>query len=378
MGKAQKIDWVFNEGDAYHEMVMRELFVDATHLDCMVAFAKRSGLNAIRAPLKTALTNGLKARFVVGLDFFTTDPEALQMLMKLSDEASLGSLSLHLGLEGSGSTFHPKVYAFRYPARGVVVAGSANLTSGGLWGNWEASLKTEDDGGLARKFGAYLKRLIEAEEIVEATPEAIMYYKERHRRFHAMQKAAANLIGRVVKRKGDVYLLADVLEMMRGDQSEWGFETQARNRRENTAKAVTAMRLLAATTDARAFSARFDELRKCFHSGGLDRHKGDLLTHADGFREALRAVPDAANQTPSEAFEGMLRLLRPVVGAGTNMLTEMLMAVDCRKFAVMNQNTVSGLRQVGVTGFPLHPSKDCQIASKRDPASASNPDPAGA
>ncbi len=40
------------------------------------------------------------------------------------------------------------------------------------------------------------------------------------------------------------------------------------------------------------------------------------------------------------------------------MLTEVLMALNCRKFAVVNQNTLAGLRLADVTGFPAHPNKD--------------------
>ena len=133
-----------------------------------------------------------------------------------------------------------------YPKHGMVVAGSTNLTSGGLWETWEASL--------AREFGAYFDRLGEGKEIVEAA-----------------QKAAANLIARVVERKGDVYLLADVPEMMRGDRSKWGVETQAHERRENTAKAVAAMRSLAATIDARTEPALQDHARHIgFDFGDFD------------------------------------------------------------------------------------------------------------
>ena len=54
-----------------------------------------------------------------------------------------------------------------------MVAGSANLTAGGLRTNWEASFRTEDNGALARKFGQYLDGLIESKEIVAASQEAI-------------------------------------------------------------------------------------------------------------------------------------------------------------------------------------------------------------
>ncbi len=116
--RAAKTNWVFNTADAWHEQAMVGLFAGATRLDCMVAFAKDSGLKALRAPLQAALAAGMKARFAVGLDFYTTDPDALEGLLALREH---GDITLYLGLQGTGCTFHPKVYSFRYPGRGVVV-----------------------------------------------------------------------------------------------------------------------------------------------------------------------------------------------------------------------------------------------------------------
>lgn len=101
MGKAPKTTLVLNE-DSSHERELLGLFKEAVSLDCMVAFAKASGMALMRKSLKGALAKGLKARFVVGLDFYTTDPAALRDLLALTSNPKV---SLYLGLEGTGSTF---------------------------------------------------------------------------------------------------------------------------------------------------------------------------------------------------------------------------------------------------------------------------------
>ena len=46
-----------------------------------------------------------------------------------------------------------------------------------------------------------------------------------------------------------------------------------------------------------------------------------------------------------------------ITGAGINLLTEILHALDNRRYAVMNQNAVTGLAVAGFGGYPDHPTK---------------------
>lgn len=105
-----------------------------------VAFAKRSGTKHIRADLRAFSARGL-VKLAVGVDCRGTSREGLEDL--LSTLAPRGEVYVfHNELE---STFHPKVYVFRNDQRAALAIGSGNLTEGGLFTNYEASIALELD-----------------------------------------------------------------------------------------------------------------------------------------------------------------------------------------------------------------------------------------
>ena len=99
-----------------------------------IAFVKRSGTKFIRQPLRDFATRA-DVRISVGVDLYGTSSEGLTDLL----EATLGG-QLFVYRNNGPSTFHPKVYLFRSAERADVLVGSGNLTGGGLFTNYEASL----------------------------------------------------------------------------------------------------------------------------------------------------------------------------------------------------------------------------------------------
>ncbi len=104
-------------------------------LDVAVAYATRSGLNALRNA-----ANGFPnlTRWVVGLDDAITQPLAIEDIVGLPNSmVRLASLS------GQGRRFHPKVYCFwssEDDASCICVIGSANMTMHGLNRNGETGV----------------------------------------------------------------------------------------------------------------------------------------------------------------------------------------------------------------------------------------------
>jgi len=62
-------------------------------------------------------------------------------------------------------------------------------------------------------------------------------------------------------------------------------------------------------------------------------------------------------QERAAAFDHLLGHFRLVNRAGTNLSTEILHLLDQRRYAVMNQNSVAGLKLAGHLQFPDMPSK---------------------
>src|SRR5690242_6477 len=99
-----------------------------------IAFAKRSGTKFVKHALREFSTRAT-VRISVGVDLYGTSKEGLSDLL----EATPGG-EVFIYRNNGPFTFHPKVYLFTSPQRADVLVGSGNMTSGGLFTNYEASL----------------------------------------------------------------------------------------------------------------------------------------------------------------------------------------------------------------------------------------------
>lgn len=105
----------------------------------VVAFAKNSGVLRLKKSFEAFRKSGGEIEVYVGIDLDGTSFEALVSLLKTTDKLTV----VHLE---SGQTFHPKIFCFSSDKDCTLIVGSNNLTSGGLWTNFEASLiLTEED-----------------------------------------------------------------------------------------------------------------------------------------------------------------------------------------------------------------------------------------
>lgn len=105
----------------------------------LVAYAKLSGVLRTRNAIENFRNGGGRVVAVVGLDQHNTTREALELLMQICDEVFV------YHDEDEFRTWHPKVYLFRGEQRAVVFVGSANLTLGGLYTNYEVILRINLD-----------------------------------------------------------------------------------------------------------------------------------------------------------------------------------------------------------------------------------------
>jgi HKD family nuclease len=100
------------------------------------AFVKRSGTKHIKGAMKAFAARGGAVRFTAGVDAGGTSEQGLRDLL---DAVGNGEGIFVYG-NGISSTFHPKVYLFRNQEAAHLVVGSGNLTEGGLYTNYEASV----------------------------------------------------------------------------------------------------------------------------------------------------------------------------------------------------------------------------------------------
>lgn len=354
--KHQNVKLMFNTEHHSHQEEFTKLLSDAKRLDCVVAFAKHSGLKLIIENLTSSLQDGLKARFVISLDFYLTDPAVLRKFLELGKKHDS-----KLYLSESESTFHPKIYALTYSSGCAMMVGSANLTSGGLLNNYEASAVINDPtGNLAREVSNHIDELIENGELVEATTQRINEYERQHRLHHAFQSIKNRHFEQAKNSTNEnTLVLEKILREMKDDFSEEGFSEQKIQRQRNLGYAFKKIKELASLPPLNAdeFLVHYKQLIDFFHSGGLDRGKTIIARQAAAFQEALVAILQLEEPAPRDAYQLLLDHFQNINRAGVNVLTEILHAIDNKRFAVMNQNAVSGLSLANINIFPSKPHK---------------------
>jgi HKD family nuclease len=101
------------------------------------AFASEAGINGLSHYIEVAketFVHGIN--IIVGVDQKATSKEALESLVSLGVNAYI---FYHTGY----TIFHPKVYLFEGEEIALLIVGSSNLTTQGLFTNVEASLQLE-------------------------------------------------------------------------------------------------------------------------------------------------------------------------------------------------------------------------------------------
>jgi HKD family nuclease len=127
--------------------VINQELENSTQARIAVAFMKYSGLRVIENSLLKCLDKNGNLEIIAGLDFKTTDPQAIKFLINLKKSNS--SLNFFcFGDKQDNKTdivFHPKIYLFNKKKETTSIIGSTNLTGGGLISNFEVNtIITED------------------------------------------------------------------------------------------------------------------------------------------------------------------------------------------------------------------------------------------
>jgi HKD family nuclease len=148
-----------------------------------VAFASRAGLAIIEESLQEAIRRGASLEFLVGLDFRTTEPEALSTLFELSQNHAGVDLYCMASLEPQ-AVYHPKLYLARGENDVVCVVGSSNLTAGGLKRNVEVNVAMEgaaNDEPISDLYTTYNRLKFHPRRVVPDAEYILLYQELRVR-----------------------------------------------------------------------------------------------------------------------------------------------------------------------------------------------------
>lgn len=110
-------------------------------------------------------------------------------------------------------------------------------------------------------------------------------------------------------------------------------------------------------SDSEGFLAGYDALIAQFSSGGLHRGKTRIAKNFNYFLEALRQSQGLKQASPLIAYTTPAECFSDISNAGVNVITEILLSRNCKRFANMNKNSVAGMTRANITHFPERPLK---------------------
>lgn len=127
-------------GNEINKLLSRKLN-PFTHVKFLMAFVNKNGLRYIKDELEKQYDNGVVAEFIIGIDNGVTTHEALSYLKKRFAESPLFVFHDNSGRK----VFHHKLVIFENEKTLACVIGSANLTLGGMYSNYESAILAEFD-----------------------------------------------------------------------------------------------------------------------------------------------------------------------------------------------------------------------------------------
>lgn len=121
--------------------IVKQEMQGANNVQIAVAFLKYTGIKVVEKSMRQCLENGGSFEIIAGLDFKTTDSQALKYFINLKKEYSKVNFYC-FGDRKENKTnivFHPKIYLFEKGRETTGIVGSANMTRGGLMTNFEVN-----------------------------------------------------------------------------------------------------------------------------------------------------------------------------------------------------------------------------------------------
>lgn len=320
-----------------------------------VAYLGKTGYERIRSCLEDASRRRLPMEVYCGLDLCVTHPDALRSLSGLIKKNPHASLFL---IESSRGSFHPKLYCFFSPRQVSVVAGSANLTGGGLAENVEASLyETVPDSD------PLVQQIKDLRDVVrgvaeEATEFRIRQYERRFRITEKKRTVAMKEAERAIRQVQEMKL-ATIKHFLDLYRTEADGQARFSTREQDYRKAKIVLNRLCddpvdSPADFRALYARLvgEPGQKPFwSSGGLQRSKNKIARNFRVVIEMIRAIRNNLSLSDAELFRVAKDHADKVPGLGVNVLTEVMNTFAPRKFAVLNGNPIASLEFFGCAPF---------------------------
>ncbi len=347
------MQFISNQKKPNHHKRITELIEGADEIMIATAFLKTSGLDRILPSLKRVVRQGKSVSIIAGQHFALTEPDALRTIRKIFLSKTNCKLHIAHALKPK-EVFHPKLFLFRTGKTFTLLSGSANVTEGGLSSNIECSLFVSGtiQDNVWRDVTEFFSLLFSQRMSEEATLLAIRRYES----FYEAQKShnkKSKAIPQRKKRQLDFNYIklrehfrrfntARRRELFAERQLDYEGARNVLNSIADTPRLTQAI-----------FAPLLDELvgregeDRWWHSGSLFRLRRKVYPYYQEFQELVRFVRDNIHLSPSLLFTAAKELVGPIEGASVNYITEIMMTYDSQRFANLNKNPITVLRDEG-------------------------------
>jgi HKD family nuclease len=340
-----------------HEKAILRLIKGSEKLTIAVAFLKLSGVRLIKTLINSKLKNMEELTFIVGLDFYQTEPTALWQLFELQDKYSSVRIKT---CQKKNQVFHPKLYLSEQANSFEAIVGSANMTNGGLNKNFELSCRVY--GGKSEllyiELRAYVNSLESNSE--ELTPARLSQYERKFDINKKNAKAAEKQTKKELDEINDISSekLNDYLEEYLADDEE---QKNWQRRIKDYRKAKKILNQLADSDDKSKadFMDLYNNLiggsgyEHLWHSGSIHRSKNKISKKYKSFCAIVRKIREelSENVKPEVIFENSMGLAHKIDGCGANIITEIMNTYSPKRCAVLNKNPLTSLKELGFQKF---------------------------
>lgn len=343
--------FISNNNSSNHLTAILKHFEEAEEVWMATAFLKMSGLNLLLSSIKKHIKQNKPIHIIAGQNFGLTEPEALR---KLYDEfGGYSKAKFYLDkAEGSQSIFHPKLFIFKKDSKGIIVSGSANITKGGLTTNKEASLQVEESisSSIWKETITYFEEMCNKDNAESLNLMLI----NRYRDFYNEQIKISEQQKAVPEKKSSDYSFSYIkLKKRLKDYKIDDFNEKFKQREIDYKKAKE---LLSEIVDSKRLTqGRYEEIiellvgksgqRALWQSGSMNRHKAKVFECKDEFRILVKFIKENQKSSPNNVFTNAKELVQNVYGAGINYVTEIMMTFQPERFANLNDNPITVLKE---------------------------------
>lgn len=262
------------------ELVRSMIREDLDHIDLVVSFIKRSGVDLLAHTVDLALERGARIRLLTTDYLQITDAGALGFFLdRVGDQRSTspnGNLSVRV-FSDPATSFHPKAYIFTSSSTGAGVAfvGSSNLSRSGISKGVEWNIQTSGTTELVTEF----ERLWNDQRSLPLTNEWLEHYEEQQR----TRRESVNKLGE------EVDALVELAEEEPEDVPRpWTVQRQGLSALEATRiEGHQAGLVVMATGLGKTWLAAFDSTRPEFRRVLFIAHREEILTQT---RDVYRRI----------------------------------------------------------------------------------------